>query len=111
MITAELIVEQCSKHAVMGLLRTTRKVIYERDHVRLPQTVANSYSYTQQIRINAICPAIVDTQMTVSIIDTFKETNQAINTPEDVAKYIVGLEVAPEMNGKAIYGTLNLQRA
>ena len=44
--------------------------------------------------------------MTVSIIDSFKETNQAINTPEDVAKYIVGLEVATDMNGKAIYGTL-----
>lgn len=54
--------------------------------------------------MNAICPAIVDTQMTVSIIDSFKETKQAINTPEDVAKYIVGLEVATEMNGKAIYG-------
>jgi NAD(P)-dependent dehydrogenase (short-subunit alcohol dehydrogenase family) len=58
-----------------------------------------------QIRINAICPAIVDTQMTASIIDEFKKSNQAINTANDVAKYIVGLGVAPEMNGKAIYGT------
>lgn len=54
--------------------------------------------------MNAICPAIVDTQMTTNIIDSFKQTNQAINTPEDVAKYIVGLEVAREMNGKAVYG-------
>ena len=57
----------------------------------------------EQIRVNAICPAIVDTQMTVSIIDVFKETKQAINTPEDIAKYIIGLEVS-SMNGKAIYG-------
>ena len=42
--------------------------------------------------------------MTVNIIDEFKRLDQAINTAEDVAKYIVGLEVAPEMNGKAIYG-------
>jgi hypothetical protein len=58
-----------------------------------------------QIRINAICPAISDTNMTVSIIDEFKKSNQAINTAQDVAKYIVGLQVAPEMNGKAVYGT------
>jgi hypothetical protein len=24
---------QCAKHAVMGLLRTTRKILWERDHV------------------------------------------------------------------------------
>ena len=64
-----LFMYQCSKHGVMGLLRTTRKVINERDG----------------IRINAICPGIVDSNMTVSIIDSFKETGQAINMPEDVA--------------------------
>jgi NAD(P)-dependent dehydrogenase (short-subunit alcohol dehydrogenase family) len=58
-----------------------------------------------KIRINAICPAISETQMTVNIIDTFKDSKQAINTPEDVAKYIVGLEVAKKMHGKAVYGT------
>ena len=42
--------------------------------------------------------------MTVNVIDSFRETKQAINTPEGVAKYIIGLEVATEMNGKAIYG-------
>ena len=57
---------------------------------------------TVQIRFNAICPAIIDTNMTVNIIDDFKKSNQAINTPKDVAKYIVGLGVAPEMNGKAV---------
>lgn len=44
--------------------------------------------------------------MTVSIIDSFKKTGQAINTPEGVAQYIVGLEIDPKMNGKAVYGRL-----
>jgi hypothetical protein len=44
--------------------------------------------------------------MTVSIIDSFEKTGQAINTPEGVAQYIVGLEIDPKMNGKAVYGRL-----
>ncbi len=43
--------------------------------------------------------------MTVNIIDQFKASDQAINTADDVAKYIVGLSIAKEMHGKAIYGT------
>jgi hypothetical protein len=42
--------------------------------------------------------------MTVSVIDSYRKTDQAINTPEGVAQYIVGLEIKPELNGKAIYG-------
>ena len=53
---------------------------------------------------------MTDTQMTVSIIDSFKKTGQAINTPEGVAQYIVGLEIDPKVNGKAVYGEL-LDRA
>ena len=49
---------------------------------------------------------MTDTQMTVSIIDSFKKTGQAINTPEGVAQYIVGLEIDPKVNGKAVYGKL-----
>ena len=41
--------------------------------------------------------------MTTSIIDSFKQSNQAINTCDDVAKYIVGLEIADDMQGKAVY--------
>ncbi|KAK5174033.1 uncharacterized protein LTR77_001113 [Saxophila tyrrhenica] len=82
-----LFMYQCSKHAVMGLLRTTRKILWERDG----------------IRVNAICPALSETQMTVTIIDEFKKTNQAINSADDVAKYIIGLGVAKEMHGKAVY--------
>lgn len=43
------------------------------------------------------------TFQTTSIIDSFKETKQAINTADDVAKYVVALEVAADMNGKAVY--------
>lgn len=42
--------------------------------------------------------------MTVSMIDSFKQSGQDVNMPEEVAKYIVGLEIKPQMNGKAIYG-------
>ena len=42
--------------------------------------------------------------MTVSVIDSYRKTDQAINTPEGVAQYIVGLEIEPKLNGKAIYG-------
>jgi len=55
------------------------------------------------IRVNAICPAITDSQMTANIINSFKETKQAVNTCDDVAKYIVGLELATSMYGKAVY--------
>lgn len=41
--------------------------------------------------------------MTVSIIDSFRKADQAVNTPEGVAQQIVGLEIKP-LNGKAIYG-------
>ena len=44
--------------------------------------------------------------MTVSVIDSYRKTDQAINTPEGVAQYIVGLEIEPQLNGKAIYGIL-----
>ncbi|KAK6420411.1 hypothetical protein LTR95_016951 [Oleoguttula sp. CCFEE 5521] len=79
---------QCSKHGILGLLRTTRLLFHDRENVR----------------INAICPGIVDSQMTTSIIDSFCATGQAINTPAHVARHIVNLQVAgPEMWGKGIY--------
>jgi len=82
-----LFLYQSSKFAVIGLLRSTRKTLHERDN----------------IRINAICPAITDSAMTVTIIDSFRATKQAINTTQDVAKYIVGLQVRSDLAGKAVY--------
>jgi NAD(P)-dependent dehydrogenase (short-subunit alcohol dehydrogenase family) len=97
---------QCSKHGVMGILRGLRKILYERDQVSFPWRILKARNLIEllfEIRINAICPAVTDTQMTVSIIDSFRKTGQAINTPEGVAQYIVGMEIKPELNGKAVY--------
>ena len=41
--------------------------------------------------------------MTINIIDSFKQSHQAINSCDDVARYIVGLEIADDMHGKAVY--------
>jgi len=78
---------QCSKHGVQGLMRTLRKMIYKRDGTR----------------INCVCPGMTDTGMTVDIIDTFRKTKQPINTAEDIAKIILGIETTDGMNGKAVY--------
>jgi len=78
---------QCSKHGVQGLMRTLRKMIYKRDGTR----------------INCVCPGMTDTQMTTSIIGTFREKKQPINTAEDIARTILGIETTEGMNGKAIY--------
>lgn len=82
-----LFVYQSSKFAVMGLLRSTRKVLHERD----------------DIRINTINPAITDSAMTMTIIESFRATKQDINTTQDVAKYVVGLQVRKDLWGKSVY--------
>lgn len=68
-------------------MRTLRKMIYKRDGTR----------------INCVCPGMTDTNMTVDIIDTFRQTKQPINTAEDIAKIILGIETTDGMNGKAVY--------
>jgi len=46
---------------------------------------------------------MTDTQMTTNIIGAFRETKQAINTSDDIAKTILGIETTDGMNGKAVY--------
>lgn len=82
-----LFMYQTSKHAVHGLLRSSRKTLYERDG----------------IRVNAVCPGVTDTPMTEKIIQAFKENNLWWQSPESVARMILGLETTVSMNGKAIY--------
>ncbi|KAF2103350.1 NAD(P)-binding protein [Rhizodiscina lignyota] len=78
---------QATKHAVLGLMRSLRKVIYPREGTR----------------INAVCPGVTDTDMTAAIINDFRKSGQAINSADDVAKVVVGLLTKDDWNGKAVY--------
>lgn len=78
---------QTSKHAIQGILRSTRKTIHERDG----------------IRVNAVCPGVTDTPMTAAIIQPFKDAGLFWQPAESVAKVILGILSSKEMNGKAFY--------
>lgn len=82
-----LFLYQTSKHAIQGLLRSSRKTLFERDG----------------IRVNAVCPGVVDTPMTVNVIDAFKDNGLWWMSPESVAKIIVGIEATASIHGKAFY--------
>ena len=78
---------QTSKHAIQGILRSTRKTLHERDG----------------IRVNAVCPGVTDTPMTASIIKPFKEASLFWQPAEAVAEVILGILTSNDMNGKAFY--------
>lgn len=78
---------QTSKHAIQGILRSTRKILYERDG----------------IKVNAVCPGVTDTPMTASIIQPFKEAGLFWQPAEAVAEVILGIMASKGMNGKAFY--------
>ncbi|KXT02627.1 hypothetical protein AC579_5450 [Pseudocercospora musae] len=81
-----LFIYQTSKHAIHGVLRSSRKTLYERDG----------------IRVNAVCPGVTDTAMTAGIIAAFRDNNLYWQSAESVAKIIVGI-MSETMNGKAYY--------
>jgi NAD(P)-dependent dehydrogenase (short-subunit alcohol dehydrogenase family) len=78
---------QTSKHAIQGILHSTRKTLHERDG----------------IRVNAVCPGVTDTPMTAAIIQPFKDAGLFWQPAEAVAKVILGILSSKEMNGKAFY--------
>lgn len=78
---------QTSKHAVHGLMRSMRKIMHERDG----------------IRVNCVCPGVTDTPMTAGIIGAFKKADLYWQSPESVAEIIVGMICTEGMNGKAVY--------
>jgi NAD(P)-dependent dehydrogenase (short-subunit alcohol dehydrogenase family) len=78
---------QTSKHAIQGILRSTRKTLHERDG----------------IRVNAVCPGVTDTPMTASIIKPFKEAGLFWQPAEAVAVVVLGILTSKDMNGKAFY--------
>jgi NAD(P)-dependent dehydrogenase (short-subunit alcohol dehydrogenase family) len=78
---------QTGKHAVQGLLRSSRKTLWERDG----------------IRINAINPGVTDTPMAATIAAKFREAGLYVQDPESVAHLIVGMMVTEDMVGKSVY--------
>ena len=82
-----LYIYQTGKHAVQGILRSSRKILWERDG----------------IRINAMCPGVTDTPMTGGVIAAFRDNNLYWQPPEAVAKVIAGMFADPSIRGKAFY--------
>ncbi|KAM0719915.1 hypothetical protein Q7P37_004050 [Cladosporium fusiforme] len=78
---------QTSKHAIHGVLRSSRKILYERD----------------RIRVNALCPGVTDTPMTAHIIQAFKDANLFWQSPDAVAEIILGILSSENLHGKAFY--------
>lgn len=78
---------QTSKHAIQGLMRAMRKIVYERDG----------------IRVNCVCPGVTDTPMTAGIAEKFKNAGLYCQSPESVGQMILGIQCAERMNGKAVY--------
>lgn len=82
-----LYIYQTGKHAVQGILRSSRKILWERD----------------AIRVNAICPGVTDTPMTGPIISAFRDAGLFWQPPSAVAKVIVGIQADRSIIGKAFY--------
>lgn len=78
---------QTSKHAIQGLMRSSRKMLYERDG----------------IRVNAVCPGVTDTPMSAHIMQPFKDAGLFWQPAEAVAVVIAGIITSSELNGKAFY--------
>lgn len=68
-------------------MRSMRGVVYKRDGVR----------------VNSVCPGMTESAMTTNTIGRFREKGLHTQTSDDVAKFVVGLGVEKEMNGKAVY--------
>lgn len=82
-----LYIYQTGKHAVQGILRSSRKILWERD----------------AIRVNAICPGVTDTPMTGPVISAFRDAGLFWQPPSAVAKAIVGIQADQSIIGKAFY--------
>ena len=82
-----LFIYQTGKHAVQGILRSSRKILWERD----------------AIRVNAVCPGVTDTPMTGGVISAFRDAGLFWQPPAAVAKVIVGIEADKSIIGKAFY--------
>jgi len=78
-----------AKHGVMGLMRALR-----------PFT-----SQLYGLRVNAICPWATDTQLLSGVRTEWTKNNMPMNTPLDVAKYIIQVTADPKAHGKGLFVT------
>ncbi|KAK5455139.1 hypothetical protein LTS15_005859 [Exophiala xenobiotica] len=78
-----------AKHGVMGLMRALRPFT--------PQLYG--------LRVNAICPWATDTQLLSGVRAEWTKNNMPMNTPEDVAKYVIQVTADPKAHGKALFVT------
>lgn len=78
---------QTSKHAIQGLMRSMRKIMYERDHVR----------------VNCVCPGVTQSPMTDGIWQKFRDADLYWQSAESVAMIILGIVCKEGMSGKAVY--------
>jgi len=72
---------QSSQYGILGLMRSMRKIIYERDG----------------IRVNCICPGMTNFSTTASATDTLH-----IQNSDDCARFYLGVANNPGINGKSI---------
>lgn len=80
-------VYQSTKHGVQGVMRSLRKILWERDGIRM----------------NVLCPGLTESNMTVGISDVFRKAEQPVNVPDDLAKPLLGFCAEKALYGKAIY--------
>ncbi|KAI1616814.1 putative 3-hydroxyacyl-CoA dehydrogenase [Exophiala viscosa] len=89
---AGLFIYQPSKHGVIGLMRSTRKLLY----------------HEYGIRINTICPSLINTGMASHIHSLWLGKGLPVNEADEVAQYVLTLTSIPQspfgnMTGLAVY--------
>ncbi|CAK3808901.1 Hypothetical predicted protein [Lecanosticta acicola] len=77
-----------SKHGVLGLMRMLRRPLAER---------------SPRVRTNAICPWFTRTRVSEGVAHLFEHAGLPRNSPEDVAKIVVGVLADEDLNGASIY--------
>ena len=82
-----LFIYQASKHGVLGLVRTLRLYL----------------GRTHDIRVNAICPWMTQTDMVRGVLDGWLQARLPINTPMDVARVAAGVLADRTLNGTTMY--------
>ncbi|KAL6251199.1 hypothetical protein RBB50_001407 [Rhinocladiella similis] len=90
---AGLFIYQPSKHGVIGLMRSTRKMLY----------------HEYGIRINTICPSLINTGMASHMYGLWTGRGLPVNEAHEVAEYVLTLASIPKspfvgtLTGLAVY--------